>query len=424
MHPIVLFLLLPASAFMCFSEYEFSWYDSLGTPHIHTFSVSHFQSKLQSFIVLNRRPPLKETFFILKIHHDYQQLLIEDCPFVLAVANLIGSWFFIDSDSHRSDLLLDEGLRIYNEMPRVQREITNQAWYWNEILRKRSKGQRDLPAGDSEIDMVVLVTVGDPFESLLDHVKFTRGLYRIFLYRVLETGESGLSQPSHVSETYLYKDGNEIPITRVALAQDARPCAAVFDYLINNYDRNDKPRSFLFLHDEGEADYKKRSLSLPLVNQLLAVLSFRGDHLFGREGLYYPLGKRIEMSRESGRSRSPEPLFRPYQGGHFFASTSFPVSALLSGFERGDIDYGLIESILMGEGKQSGRVPGIPQSRDHSETTPERYTRPPGRLRCDVETLPLSLRLCLGDEHWRSDWRSVLLSPVYPRRPIVNIDGN
>ncbi|KAF4752286.1 hypothetical protein FOZ63_023945 [Perkinsus olseni] len=36
--------------------------------------------------------------------------------------------------------------------------------------------------------------------------------------------------------------------------------------------------------------------------------------------------------------------------------------------------------------------------------------------------VPVGLRLKGGNEHWRFDWRDVLLAPVVPRRPIVQRD--
>lgn len=51
---------------------------------------------------------------------------------------------------------------------------------------------------------------------------------------------------------------------------------------------------------------------------------------------------------------------------------------------------------------------------------------PPGHgsfpLRCDDNRIPVTLRLCDGNEHSREDWRDTLLAPVLPRRAVISFD--
>ncbi len=40
--------------------------------------------------------------------------------------------------------------------------------------------------------------------------------------------------------------------------------------------------------------------------------------------------------------------------------------------------------------------------------------------RCDDDQLPVTLRLCNGDENTLTDWRFTILAPVHPRHPVSN----
>ena len=58
---------LVASGFGCFSDYSMSWcnnHTEESCVHDYTFSVSHFQRKLDDYYYHNKRPPLLEAYFL------------------------------------------------------------------------------------------------------------------------------------------------------------------------------------------------------------------------------------------------------------------------------------------------------------------------------------------------------------------------
>ena len=63
-------------AFGCFSDYSFSWcnnHTEESCIHDYTFSVSHFQRKLDNYYYKNERPPLMEAYFLSKCPKPYQE---------------------------------------------------------------------------------------------------------------------------------------------------------------------------------------------------------------------------------------------------------------------------------------------------------------------------------------------------------------
>lgn len=57
------------SAFGCFSDYSMSWcnnHTEESCVHDYTFSVSHYQRKLDNYYYNDGRPPIMEAYFLLK----------------------------------------------------------------------------------------------------------------------------------------------------------------------------------------------------------------------------------------------------------------------------------------------------------------------------------------------------------------------
>ena len=91
----ILLLLAPLSclAFGCFSDYSMSWCNNdteESCVHDYTFSVSHFQRKLDDYYYKNARPPLTEAYFLTKTPPPYQEeFLTADCAPPLIMAYLL-----------------------------------------------------------------------------------------------------------------------------------------------------------------------------------------------------------------------------------------------------------------------------------------------------------------------------------------------
>ncbi|CAD7954570.1 unnamed protein product [Amoebophrya sp. A120] len=85
------FHVLPVAAFGCFSDYSMSWcnnHTEESCVHDYTFSVSHFQRKLNKYYQKNHRPPLLEAYFLIKTPQPYQaEFLDADCapPLIMAL---------------------------------------------------------------------------------------------------------------------------------------------------------------------------------------------------------------------------------------------------------------------------------------------------------------------------------------------------
>eukprot|EP00747_Dinoflagellata_sp_TGD_P188292 gnl/TRDRNA2_/TRDRNA2_47091_c0_seq2.p1 gnl/TRDRNA2_/TRDRNA2_47091_c0~~gnl/TRDRNA2_/TRDRNA2_47091_c0_seq2.p1 ORF type:complete len:390 (+),score=55.37 gnl/TRDRNA2_/TRDRNA2_47091_c0_seq2:17-1186(+) len=94
-----------AVAFTCYPEYSFSWCDNTSEAsciHDYSISVGHFQRKLTDFYLFNRRPPLTEAFFLVKLPRPYQmQFLDSGCnaPMILAYLLVAEAKLPMDDDA-------------------------------------------------------------------------------------------------------------------------------------------------------------------------------------------------------------------------------------------------------------------------------------------------------------------------------------
>ncbi|CAD7924315.1 unnamed protein product [Amoebophrya sp. A120] len=97
------FLSFRVHGFGCFSDYSMSWcnnHTEASCIHDYTFSVSHFQRKLDAYYDEGKRPPLLEAYFMTKTPRIYQKevFLDSDCAPPLIMAFLLVAEARLDFD--------------------------------------------------------------------------------------------------------------------------------------------------------------------------------------------------------------------------------------------------------------------------------------------------------------------------------------
>ena len=94
-----------AYGFGCFSDYSMSWcnnHTEASCIHDYTFSVSHYQRKLDAYYYENKRPPLLEAYFMIKVPRVYQKevFLEGDCAPPLIMSFLLVAEARLDFDEN------------------------------------------------------------------------------------------------------------------------------------------------------------------------------------------------------------------------------------------------------------------------------------------------------------------------------------
>ena len=367
-------------------EYEFIWFDSLGHEHVNLVSFSQFHTKLTEFYLHDRRPPLKEAFFFTKLSPAYQQALLLDCPFVFVLANLLVAEFHIHDNSAYAEQVYRHAMEIYYNSHQIHQHVTNSAWHLQVALDRFAKEHERLAEHNNHRPLHVLIlTTGGPVTELLNHIQ---------RYLPDDTAISVSTRAHDADDT-----SNLQQAFKVQLRPDISAEQAFLEFVLE-IKRTGKDGDFLFLHDEEISDYRDRDLSLPLTIHVLKLLKAGKRDIIPA---FFPLSRRLSPSRVSTCASFPGlALDIGYSKGHVFVKAEAiatadvqAIEALLAETENKTCPAELVNQL-------AARVLGGTRN----------------KTRCDDTILPLSLRLCLGDEHWRGDWRSVHMAPVYPRLAI------
>ena len=378
---IVLVLFSSCYGFRCYSEYEFRWWDGKGIEHINGFSMSHFQLKMNSFFreKSTNRLPIKEAFFLVRLHPSYISNLTEECPHALISANLLVSLFIAETGS--LDLAIQhfkESIDMFNRIPRIHQEVTLLAWPFAE-LKNSVENSISLRMSSSRIPRNVTFVILSP-EEPKGRIKFEEALSRSFLEN-FQISRLILLGGNMTPETMLYISKfsfvHSLESLNLSICQD-------YVNIMDQVPFDWFPVIFV--------DFKSAEFSPDIL------VNFMG-HLINSVSsslpAFYSLGhtRALPSMTSTGLSK----------GG--YASNSFVIgqkSDLTSRICHEGASVSLsFESFL--------RSPTEEISRYHP-------------LRCDDSSLPISLRLCAGNEHLRTDWRDTLLSPVLPRSPVTLID--
>ena len=354
------------SGFRCFSEYEFNWWDGAGDEHINGFSMSHFQLKMRSYFAqtTTNRLPIKEANFLVRLHPTYRKTLVSDCPHALISAHLLMAWFTADSQpAEVSQGHYEEAMKILNETARIHQEVTLYAWPLTQLLDVCESSLR-VPQSlvDASVRSVVIF-------GLRHRPAFLRSLAasaappstrRLLIdSRDQEYVDQSMTG-GFKSIQFLFSNSSMCSVQDAVLAQ--LPEAAF-------------PVIFLDLSE---------SFSEPLLFQYLNFLRFRRGTVVPP---FYSFGQRRTIPDENIKGS--------------YDSSSFAISSKSLIFEK------------------LNSVSPLCSQRGIWENSLKSTTKLHFPLRCDDAELPVSLRLCGGDEHTRTDWRDTILAPVLPRHPVL-----
>jgi hypothetical protein len=256
----------------------------------------------------------------------------------------------------------NEAIRLLNETPRIHQEVTFYAWPLTRLVSAFQEGIR-IPLVSSEYSGATVVIFG------------------------LERGSSGLTGLKSFQGLRIILDADEREFVGPALVESFG--------------------SVQFFHSNGSTC----SVQLAIVSQLPAS--------------QYPL---VFVDLREGFSES---LLRQYLGFIQFRRGSripdFLSFGQRRGLPRGDLRGAYDSHSFAISGKQisMARIQLFSEICESSISSgywqnaflSTKYAHLP--LRCDDESLPISLRLCAGDEHVRTDWRDTTLAPVVPRHPVI-----
>ena len=354
--PFAVFNVQFCSAFRCYSEYEFNWWDSRGVEHVYGFSMSHFQLKMRSLLVEHEtnRVPFKESFFLARLHPSYQTNLKEECPHAMIQANFLVSLFH--SESGNLTLALDfysKALSIFNHAPLVHQQVSLLAWPF-ESLKKEVEIRlqpRLMHVPSASLTVVLVVTKSSPIDTVL----FDLVLDRFQSHTIV-----------------LLSQMDEFPETKIV-----------------HYRRHSESICFMYISLLLKVPPNEALMFLDLRH----FFSYSLVHVFMQ---YILNGGRSSMFYSFSQDRILK--FKNLPSG--YSGLSFGVLGDFTGlsFSVCESTDPWIESNMWGSVLRPGATP----------------------RRCDDEKLPWSLRLCRGDEPFKTDWHDVLLAPVLPRFPVAN----
>jgi hypothetical protein len=344
---------------MCFSEYEFTLVNPSGEEYPTMISFSHFQTKLQAFYSLNRRPPFKEAFFVYMLS-KFHTVLIEDCPFVFSSAFLLVSQFYKPIDFSLSKEILKKALDIYSNAAPVDQEIFHIAW---------------------SFDLARNSTIADRLVPSISSTASAAGLEIVIFSEFRDRRAAAAEIISHIKES-VPEEGAEVYIYEGVSASE------VLWRHVNSSDKD-----LIVLDDEGMASYKDRSAVMSLVRLFLKIYSNNNEIPD-----FYHFGKRLAPSGKASHPDYGDIVVGPhYEGIQFFVSNRIKRRFSLNSESGESGDTIFLEFYLH-----------------------EVYSNK--KTRCDDDQLVITLRLCLGDEDHRMDWRDTHLSYVLPRRAVIKID--
>ena len=366
-------ILRSCHSFRCFSEYEFTWWDSFGIEHVNGFSMSHFQLKMKSMLVDNvtERVPFKEAFFLTKLHGSYKANLTEECPHAMIQANFLVSAFLAEAgDLEDAVKHYSLALNLFNKAPAVHQQVSLLAWPFERAKNEVEERLRARISGGTPNKNVTIAVFleSDPtgFKS------FNSGaseVLRRFAGKslIIISSEPSMVPPDMPDEFDSVEFRNESSICRAYLS------------ILNS-------RSGVILFLDLRSGISKLSLYL-----IRVYLEFA---LAATSITVIPPFYSFEHTRSV-----PSKLPGGYTGNSFAVKkldkSEFPLELCTAP----PSDATMWESLL-----RPNEQPSI---------------RPFFPLRCDDSSYPWSLRLCRGDEPFKTDWRDSLLSPVLPRKPVV-----
>ena len=358
--------------FRCFSEYEFTWWDSAGLKHINAISMSHFQLKANAALRYgtSNRIPLKEAFFLARLHPTYRENLVNDCPHALITAHLIIALFSAQTDPN--EFMFEHhrlALKIFNETARIHQEVTYHAWPLVETLElfqatigSRLGATSNIPRN---VSFVVLVPALDAVtEAVIRNHIVNFHHSRLFVRDIEPFG----SISSSFNETAL-------------IHSDLSDCS-LRTSMLGLIPSDSFPVVFI----SSQVD-----LVPGLLEQFLKYLIHTREEIpsffsFGlRRGMPFVMNGSLVISGS-------------YSGSNFAIGSAAKISPHLPVVKQ-----------ICSETKSDAVWDQVFRKDTVSLHMP---------LRCDDGNLPISLRLCLGNEHMRTDWRNTVLAPVVPRHPV------
>eukprot|EP00927_Polykrikos_kofoidii_P021407 TRINITY_DN20253_c0_g1_i1.p1 TRINITY_DN20253_c0_g1~~TRINITY_DN20253_c0_g1_i1.p1 ORF type:complete len:421 (-),score=37.97 TRINITY_DN20253_c0_g1_i1:22-1284(-) len=147
---LLLCLALPGvSAYACSPRYGFAWYDEHAHLHNYIVSIGHIQRKTRDYYLFDKRPPLMEAWFLIRLSEDKQRKLINGCPQPMILAYLLVA---------EAKLLMDDDAGMYSLMastisenlpdsikPFVHNPISSKAWPIQEAIERFGRTARTMP---------------------------------------------------------------------------------------------------------------------------------------------------------------------------------------------------------------------------------------------------------------------------------------
>ena len=378
-----------SAAFRCFSEYEFTWWDGAGVEHINGFSMGHFQLKMKSHFRdgTTLRIPLREAFFLVRLHPTYRESLIEECPHAMIAAHLLVSLFSAESQSVESAIHhYHMAIEIMNNATRVHQEVALLAWPFRELtaaVERTMHERQSLPAPNRTVTIVFNPTSIDSFRAIL--IRLSPVLRRFATTRLV-----------------LVDDRPNQPIIDLALTLFTSV------HMVNTSSSPPNCRSLLSVIQHIPHDwYPALFLYATPAPQSFDLMELYLQHVTNA-----PNSTSLPQFYSFGASRT-----MPVAG---------PTTVLKGSYDSGNFALGnppTLAKVRQGLDACSSWEAVVPANQIWENVL--RDEQGGGNhllMRCDDPSLPVSLRLCDGNEHVRTEWRDTLLSPVLPRRAIVQID--
>jgi hypothetical protein len=412
------------AAFNCFSEYEMSWCNNnteASCIHEYTFSVSHFQRKLDTFYWYNGRPPLLEAFYLVKMPRPYQmQFLESDCPAPLIFAYLLvaESKLAVADDADR---YYDVARQLLDSMSAEQRSLLEtmpswpyqKAWAQYEARYHEFAWMKYYAQGRPLTLDFVIAHCREDLTWLLDEPKLPAGSSAgLWVYE--KCGEQ-------VDLSYLQSRFERIYVVPRPDAGKVRgdECSAYLTHITMQYAQ--LANYTIYLHSDPDQHLHFAYLDAVLASMARGTFNASFVHLNGPRHVR-TLTPCLQTVHQAIFAEPLNEVLGPYCCAQFAVKREAIVARPVEFYERmlrmvdGSIDIDLCTTAAT---TRSTHCYGM-EFMWHKVFGD--VTDPP--LRPDDTRLPTGLRLKFGKEHEMNDWREVMLAPPVPKKIVERVDYN
>jgi len=223
----------------------------------HSISAAQFQMRLKGYYQENRRPPLREAFFLVTLPPAYQREMLLGCPGMVVLAHLLIAESRLYTHEPNEALELVARAQEMMEIPEVagiHSEGVKKAWPWNEAMNRIDSTLAFLESNRQELSTDIVLPHCREDLSWLGNTSLLQLLparTRVLIYEKCGGDETLLRHlqgllPHHVQLIFTRLDDPVDPVSGQAARRDE--CTAYLSHVVHHF--QDLADVTLFLHGD------------------------------------------------------------------------------------------------------------------------------------------------------------------------------